>query len=199
MNIKQYLKFTDTKFIITTEHLFISYNENPKTNLWESTIINLITKQHFKNLNSLIDKYPLSYQLNIPITDTSHHIILQKPNITTNHISYEEWVEVTDTKTKLTYTIGKDKYSLEINPHTLAYLPYAEPSKHFVVEVLPLNPPQQTLNYADFIYGDINHNNRLYNELRIPQELLLNNVHLSHDGMYSITYPETNHRDLWDL
>lgn len=190
MNIKQYLKLIDPKFIISTEHLFISYHE------WESTIINLKTKQHFKNLNTLIDKYPLSHQLNIPITDTSHHIILEKPNITTNHISYEEWVSV-DTKTKLTYTIGKDKYSLEINPHTLAHLPYAEPTKHFTVEMLPLRPQTRAQTLLNNFTQNLN--NRIYDTLRIPQDQLLNNVHLSHDGMYSITYPETDHREIWDL
>lgn len=164
---------------------------------YPDTLINTKTKQIIRNLNTLIDKYPLSHQLNIPSTDTSHHIILQKPNITTNHISYEEWVELTDTKTKLTYTIGKDKYSLEINPHTLAHLPYAEPSKHFVVDLQGLRPQTRAATLLNDFTQNLN--NRIYDTLRIPPELLLNNVHLSHDGMYSITYPDNDHRDLWDL
>jgi hypothetical protein len=193
MNIKQYLKLTDNKFIISTEHLFISYHECNQTNEWESTIINLKTKQHFKNLNTLIDKYPLSHQLNIPVTNLSHHIILPKPNIQTNHISYEECISV-KTKTKLNYTVGTDKYTIEINPHTLAQLPHEEPSKQFIIEVVP----QQTLQYMDYIYGDLTLNHRLFTELRISPELLLNNVHLSHQGIYNITYPQTNHREIWD-
>jgi len=140
MNIKQYLKLTDPKFIISTDHLFISFHQSNQKH--ESTIINLKTKQHFKNLNTLIDNYPLSHQLNIPITHTSHHIILQIDN----QIYYEEWLDVTDTNTKLTYIIAQQKYSLEINPNTLEYLPYAKPSKHFVVEVLPPRPATFLIN-----------------------------------------------------
>ena len=190
MNIKQYLDFKENKFICSTDTLFISYNEqNP--NEWESLIINLLTKQQFKNLNTLNNNYPLSLQLNLPITSTNHKLTITNPNSTT--VLYTEEIEEKKLlkTTHLKYKINTNNYhhKLLLNPHTLTQEINATPVR-IHRQTFTLNPQH-------------NINNTEYSEISPYLYQLLNTLRNNRDIdpliFGEINHPDnTNHREIYD-
>ena len=216
MTIKEYLQIPDTSFVLSNEHLFIRHHNG------EELVMSLHNKQKHLNPNIIHQNTTLANFFQIPITPNHNNTLTLN-----NQIVYQEIYEKkTYHNAGFIGDYGPifglpDSNVLKVSLHP-------NPKKEPKEEGIPTGRLQELMaRWSDILYrpfklnlteylthslipiGDVsednlmtltqNLNNRIYNTLRIPPELLLNNVHLTHDGMYSITYPDNNHRDLWDL